>query len=78
VKAAGADAASLRVAAGGSAPFDHSLLVAARRFQRANGPEQQEEAPCAENTGSDLGGIDKVFAQLGAKRTLRKTLRQAI
>jgi hypothetical protein len=78
VKAAGADAASLRVAAGGSAPFDHSLLAAARRFQRANGPEQPEGARCVHDGGSELSGIDEVFTKLGGKMSLRKGLRRAI
>jgi hypothetical protein len=78
VKAAGADAASLRTAAGGSAPFDHSLLLAARRVHRAKGPGQQEEAHCVHDDTTDLSGIDEVFAGLGANRSLRRGLRQAI
>ena len=62
-KAAGADAAaSRRVAAGGSAPFDHSLLLAARRFQRATGPEL-EEARCAAHGDGEFGDVDNFFSQ---------------
>ena len=82
-KAAGADAARLRVAAGGSAPFDRSLLLAARRFQRASGPEQQEEALCTERDGSGLGDnrfgdIDEFFAKLGEKRSAFRSARAAL
>jgi hypothetical protein len=77
-KAAGADAAApLRVAAGGSAPFDHSLLLAARRFQRATGPEL-EEARCAAHGDGEFGDVDSVFAKLGEKFSARKGLPRAV
>lgn len=77
-KAAGADAAaSRRFAAGGSAPFDHSLLLAARRFQRATGPEL-EEARCAAHGDGEFGDLDTVFAKLGEKFSARKGLRRAV
>jgi hypothetical protein len=69
VKAAGADAASLRVAAGGSAPLDRSLLLAARQHQRAAGPELQDEAICADHSDQKFGDVDEFFATLGAKRS---------
>jgi hypothetical protein len=83
VKAAGADAASLRVAAGGSAPFDRSLLLAARRHHRATGPEQQEEARCAEQSGGGFGDtrfgdVDEFFAKLGEQHLAKSALRQAV
>jgi hypothetical protein len=66
-KAAGADAAKLRRAAGGSAPLDHLLTLAARRHQRTDGPDG-EEARCVERGDRgerDFGDVDEVFAALG-------------
>ena len=76
-KAAGADAASLRTAAGGSAPFDRSLLLAARRLQQSTGPEHPEGVPCMHD-GSDFSDVDSVFAQLGQLRPTRSTFRHAV
>jgi hypothetical protein len=77
-KAAGADAAaSRRFAAGGSAPFDHSLLLVARRFQRATGPEL-DEARCAAHGDGEFGDVDSFFSKLGEKFSARKGLRRAV
>jgi hypothetical protein len=83
VKAAGADAARLRTAAGGSAPFDRSLLVAARRFHQTIGPEQQEEARYVHDGASEFGesgfgDVDEFFTKLGKMRLARKALRHAV
>ena len=73
-KAAGADAASLRIAAGGSAPFDRSLLLAARQWQHARGPGQQEEGHCAERGGDESSAADEVFATLGGNYFARHAI----
>lgn len=67
-KAAGADAAKRRFALGGSAPFDHSLLLAVRSRTRSTGPDDTEEVRCVTHGGSDAVGVDSVFAELGAGR----------
>jgi hypothetical protein len=77
-KAAGADAASLRIAAGGSAPFDRSLLLATRQSRHAAGPGQQEEPHCAERGGDDSSATDTFFAKLGEGNFARRGLRHAI
>jgi hypothetical protein len=71
-KAAGADAAFfVRDAAGGSALFDRSLLLAARRIHDASGPEQQEDAldAVANHDGEEAKDVDEVFAVLGEMQT---------
>lgn len=75
VKAAGADAANLRTAAGGSAPLDRSLLLAARGRQRTTGSEPKEEARCAAHGGGEFIDIDGAFAELGAGRFTKRSLR---
>jgi hypothetical protein len=67
-KAAGADAASsLRIAAGGSALFNRSLLVVARRHHDAWGPEQLEgdHDAVANHDDEEAKDVDDFFAVLG-------------
>ena len=66
-KAAGADAASLRIAAGGSAPFDRSLLLAARNKHRATGSERQEVARCAESSDTGIRRCGRLLCQAGRR-----------
>jgi hypothetical protein len=74
-KAAGADAARGRFAVGGSAPFDHSLLLAARSRARFTGLPSSEEASCVAQGGSEFDDLDNVFAELGARRFGKLALR---
>jgi hypothetical protein len=74
VKAAGVDAAHRRFAAGGSAPFDRSLLLAARRHGQTAGSEPTEEACPIAHGGSEFGDLDVAFADFGGRQFGRRSL----
>jgi hypothetical protein len=64
------DAATPRRGAAVGSAIDHRLLLAARRRERANGPERQDEALSSDSRGR-FADVDEFFAELGARFEFR-------